>query len=148
MCSQSYGLSYSHVWMWELDHKDWVPETWCFWALVLEKTLECSWDSKKIKPINPKGNKSWIFIRRIDAEAEAPILWPPNARSWLIGKDPDAGKNWGQEEKRVTEDKMVEWHHQLNGHELEWTLGDSKGQGSLTWVAKNWTGLSDWAITI
>jgi len=108
--SQSYGFSSSHVWMWVLDYKEsWVPKNWCFWTVVLEKTLESPLDSKEIKPVNPKGNQSWIFIGRndADAEAEAPILWPSDVKSWLIGKDSDAGKDWGQEEKGVTEDDMV-----------------------------------------
>ena len=108
--------------------KSWAPKNWCFWTVVLEKTLESALDSKKIKPVNPKRNQHWIFIRRTDAEAEAPILWPPDAKNWLIGKDPDAGKDWGQE-KRVIEDEMLGWHHWLNGHEFEETPG--KGQGSL-----------------
>ena len=98
--SQSYGFSSSHVWKWELDHKEsWVPKNWCLQTVVLERTLESPLDSKEIKPVNPKGNQPWIFIGRTDAKTEAPILWPPNAKSWLIGKDPDAGKDWGQEEK-------------------------------------------------
>ena len=117
--NQSCGSSSSHVWMWELDHKkSWAPENWCFWTVVLGKTLESPLDSK-IQPVNPKGNQSWIFIVRTDAEAETPILWPPYAKNWLIGKDPDAGKNWRQEEKVMTEDEMVRWHHWLNGHESE-----------------------------
>ena len=116
--SQSCGLSSSHVWMWELDHKEsWVPTNWCFWTVVLERTLESPLDSKEIKPVNPKGNQSWIFIGRTEAEAKAPILWPSDMKNWLIGKDPDAGKVWGQEEKGMTEDEMVVWHHWLNGHE-------------------------------
>ena len=115
MGSQSYGFSSNHVWIWELDLKEgWAPKNWCFQTVVLEKTLESLLDSK-IKPINPKGNKPWIFIGRTDAEAEAPILWPPDARSWLIRKDPDAGKDWRQKKKGTTEDKMAGWHHQLNG---------------------------------
>ena len=102
-----------------------------FWIMVLEKTLESPMDSKEITPINPKGNQSWIFIERTDAEAEASILWAPDAKNWLVGKDPDAGKDWGQEEKGSTEAEMVGWHHQLNGHEFEQILGDSEGQGSL-----------------
>ena len=117
--SQDYGFSSSHVWMWELYYKEsWVPKNWCFWTVVLEKT-ESPLDCKEIKPVNPKGNHSWIFIERNDAEAEAPILWPPDAKNWLAGKDPDAGKDWGREEKGTTEDEMVGWHHQLNGHEFE-----------------------------
>ena len=139
--SQSYVFSSSHVWMWELDHKEsWAPKNWCFWTVVLEKTLESPLDSKEIKPVNPKGNEPWIFIRRTDAEAEAPILWPPDAKSQLIRKDSDAGKDWGQEEKGMTEDEMVGWHHWLNGCEFEQTSGDSEGQGSLAccgpWVRK------------
>ena len=117
--SQSYGFS-SHVWLWELDYKEsWVPKNWCFWTVVLEKTLESPLDCKEIQPGNPKGDQSWIFIGRTDAEAETPILWPPDAKSWLIGKDPDAGKDWRQKEKGMTEDEMVGWHHCLNRHEFE-----------------------------
>ena len=120
--SQSYGFSNSHVWMWELNHKEgWAPKSWCFWTVVLEKTLDNPLDCKEIQPVHPKGNQSWIFIRRTDAEAEALILWPPHVKSWLIGKDPNAGKDWGQEEKGMTEDEMVEWHHPLKGHEFEQT---------------------------
>ena len=112
--SQSYGFSSSHVWMWELDHKgSWVPKAWCFWTVVLEKTLESPLDCKEIQPVNPKGNQPWIFIRRTDAEAEALILWPPDVKNWLIVKDPDAGKDWRQEEKGTTEDEMIGWHHWL-----------------------------------
>ena len=117
--SQRYGFSSSHVWMWELDHKEsWVPKNWCFWTVVLEKTLQSPLDCKEIKTVNPKGNKSWIFIGITDAEAETPILWPSDLKKWLTGKDPDAGKDWMQE-KGKTEDEMVEWHHWLDGHELE-----------------------------
>ena len=129
---QSYGFSSGHVWMWEMDHrKGWEPNNWCFKTVVLMKTLESPLDNKEIKAVNPKGNQPWIFTGRTDAEAEAPILWPPDVKSWLIGKDPDAGKDWGQEENRVTENEMVGWHHQFNEHELEQTLGDSEGQGGL-----------------
>ena len=110
------------------------PKNWCFWAVVLEKTLERPLDCKEIKPVNPKGNQSWIFIRRTDAEAEAPVLWPPDVKSWLIGKDSDAGsagRDWGQEEKGMTEDEMAGWHHQLDGHGFGWTLGVGDGQGGL-----------------
>ena len=132
LSSQSYGFSCSHVWMWGLDHKEsWAPKNWCFWTVVLEKTLEGPLDCKEIQPVNPKGNQSWIFIERTDAEAEAPILWPPDANNWVIRKDPDAGKDWRQEEKGTTEDEMVGWHHQLDGHELEQAPGDGEGQGSL-----------------
>ena len=120
--------------MWELDHKEgWAPKNWCFWTVVLEKTLESPLDCKEIQPVNPKGNQSWIFIGRTDAEAEAPILWPPDVKSWLIWKDPDDEKDWRQEEKGTTEDEIVGWHHQLNGHEFEQALGDAEGQGSLAW---------------
>ena len=103
--SQSYGFFSSHVWMWELDYKDsWAVKNWCFWTVVLEKTLESPFDRKEIQPVNPKGNQSWIFIGSTDAEAETPILWPPDGKNWLTGKDPDAGKDWRQEEKGTTED--------------------------------------------
>ena len=106
--SQSYGFSSSHVWMWELDHKEnWAPKNWCYWTVVLEKTLESPLDCKEIQPVHPKGNQPWIFTGRTDTEAEAPILWPPDAKSQLIGKDPDAGKDWRQKEKRVAENEMV-----------------------------------------
>ena len=127
----SNGFSCSHVQMWDLDHKEgWMLKNWCFQKVVLKKT-EIPLDSKEIKPVNPKRNQPWIFIGRTDAEAEAPILWPPDAKNWFIGKDPDAGKNWRQEEKVTTEDEMVGSHHQLSGHEFEQTLGNSEGQGIL-----------------
>ena len=130
--SEGYGFSSSHVWMWELDYKEsWVLKIWCFWTVVLEKTLESPLDSKEIQSVYPKGDGSWVFIGRTDVEAETPILWPPDVKGWLIGKDPDAGKDWGQEEKGITEDEMVRWHHQLNGHEFGQTPGDIEGQGSL-----------------
>ena len=122
-------FSNSHIWMWELDHKEgWALKNWCFWTMVLEKTLESSLDCKKIKSVHPKGNQSWIFIGRTDAEA--PILWSPNAKNWLLRKDPDAGKDWRQEEKGMIENEMVGWHHQLYGHEQAPGVGN--GQGSLT----------------
>ena len=118
--------------MWELDYKEsWAPKNRCFWTVVLEKILESSLDCKKIKPVNPKGNQSWIFIGRTDAEARTPIPWPPDAKDWLIWKDPDAGKDWGQEEKRMTENEMVGWYHWLDGREFEQALGVGDGQGSL-----------------
>ena len=118
LSSQSYGFSSSHTWMWELDHKESrVLKNWCFWTVVLEKTLECPLDCKEIKPVNPKGNQSWIFIGRSNAEVETPILWSCDAKSRLIGKDPDGGKDWRQEEKGTTEDEMVRWYHWLNGCE-------------------------------
>ena len=105
------------VWMWELDYKEsWVPKNWCFWTVVLGNTLESPLDCKEIQQVHPKGNQSWIFIGRTDTEAETPILWPPDAKSWLIWKNPDARKDWGQEEKGTTEDEMVGWHHWLSGH--------------------------------
>ena len=122
-----------------------MPKNWCFWTVVLEKTLESPSDCKESQPVHPKGNQSWIFIGRTDAEAEAPILWLPDAKNWLIWKDPDAGKDWGQEEKRVTEDEMAGWHHWLDGHESEWATGlaccGSWGRKSWTWVS-NWTELN------
>ena len=116
--------------MWELDCKEsWVPKNWCFWTVVLEKTLESPLDCRKIKPVSPEENQSWIG--RIDAEAEAPIFWPPDVKNWFVGKDPSAGKDLKQEEKGMTKDKIVEWHHRLNGHKFEQALGVDDGQGSL-----------------
>ena len=130
--SQCYGFSSSHVQMWELDYKEsWAKKNWCFWIVVLEKTLETPLDCKKIKPVNPKGYQRWILIGRIDAEAETLILWPPDAKSQLIGKDPYAGKDWRREEKGTTEDETVGWHHRLDGHEFEQALGAGDGQGGL-----------------
>ena len=118
--------------MWELDYKEsWVPKNWCFWTMVLEKTLESPLDCKEIKLVNTKGDQSWTFIGRTDAEAEAPILRPPDMKIWLIGKDPGAGKDWRQEEKGMTEDAMIGWHHQLDGHEFEQAPGVDEGQRSL-----------------
>ena len=118
--------------MWELDYKEgWVLKNWCFWTVVLEKTLESPLECKEIQPVHLKENQSWICIGRTDAEAETPILWPPDVKSWLIEKDPDAGKDWRQEEKGMTEDEMVGWHHWLNTHESDQTLWDSGRQGSL-----------------
>ena len=144
--------------MWELDHKEgWAPKSWCFQTVVLEKTLESPSDCKEIQSVHPKGDQSWIFIGRTDVEAEAPILWPPDGKSWLIGKDPDAGKDVGQEEKGITEDEMIGWHHWLNGHGFGWTLRVGDGQGGLVccgswghkesdttatelnWMYKTWT---------
>ena len=129
---QSYGFSSSHVWMWELDcEESWALKNWCFWTVVLEKSLESPLDCKEIQTVNLKGNQSWIFIERTDAEAEAPILWPLDVKNWLIGKDLDAGKDWRQE-NGTTEDEMAGWHHWLDGHESEWTPGVGDGQGGLT----------------
>ena len=138
----------------ELDHKEsWAKKNWCFWTVVLEKTLESPLDCKEIQPVNPKGNQSWIFIRRIDAEAEAPIIWPPDAKNWLIGKDPSAGKDWGQEEKGTPEDETVGWHHQFDGHELKQAPGVGDGQESLVhcslWgcrVGHDWATELNWYV--
>ena len=130
--NQGYGFSSSHVWMWELDYKEsWVLKNWWFLTVGLEKTLESPFNCKEIKPVNPKGNQSWIFTGRPDVEAEAPILWPPGAKSWVIRKDPDVGKDWRQEEKGTTKDETVRRHHWLNGHEFEQAPGDNEGQGDL-----------------
>ena len=138
--------------MWELDYKEsWAPKNWCFWTVVLEKTLESPLDCKEIQPVHPKGDQSWVFIGRTDAET--PILWPPDVKSRLIWKDLDAGRDWGQE-KGTTEDEMAGWHHRLNGHELGWTPGVGGGHGSLAccgswgrkesdtteWLNSYWTG--------
>ena len=125
-------LSSGHVWMWELDcEESWVLKNWCFSTMVLEKTLESPLDCKEIQPVHPKGDKSWVFIGRTDAEAETPVLWPPHAKYWPIWKDPDAGKDWRQEEKGTTEDEMVGWCHRLNGHGFGRTPGVDDGQGGL-----------------
>ena len=158
LSSQGYGFSSGHVWMWELDYKEgWVPNNWCSWTVLLEKTLESPLDCKEIQPVHPKGDQSWVFIGGTDVEAESPVLWPPHAKSRLIGKNPDGGKDWGQEEKGMTEDEMVGWHHWLNGHGFEWTLGVGDGQGGLVccglWCGKesdmterlNWTELN-WSL--
>ena len=132
LSSQSYGFSSSHVWMWELGHKEsWALKNWCYWNVELKKTLESLLDGKEIKPVNPKGKQPWILIARFDAEAEAPVLWSPDVKSWLTGKDPDNGKDWGHEEKGATEDEMAWWHHGLDGRESEWPPGDGDGQGGL-----------------
>ena len=153
--SQGYGFSSGHLGMWELDcEESWAPKNRCFWTAVLEKTLESSLDCKEIQPVHPKGDQSWLFIGRTDAEAETPILWPPHVKSWLTGKDPDAGRDWGQEEKGTTEDEMAGWHHWLDGHEFEWSPEVGDGQGGLacydSWGCKesdtterlNWTELN------
>ena len=143
--------------MWELDcGESWAPKNWCFWTVVLEKTLECPLDCKEIQPVHPKGDQSWVFIGRTDIEAETPILWPPNVKSWLTGKDPDTGTDWRQEEKGMTEDEVVGWYHRLDGHGFGWTPGVGYGQGGMaccdSWDCKesnttewlNWTELSPW----
>ena len=144
--SQDYGFSSSHVWMWELDYKEsWVQKKWCLWTVVLKKTLESPLDCKEIQPVHPKGNQSWIFIGRTDVEAETPTLWPPDAKNWLIGKDPDAGKDWRQQEKGMTEDEMVEWHQQLNGHDH----GVRKSRTRLSdWTELKYTQRSTWKKSI
>ena len=147
--------------MWKLDYKEsWAPNNWCFWIAVLEKTLEGPLDCKAIQPGHPKGDQSWIFIGRTDAEAKTPILWPPDVKSWLIGKDPDAGKDWRWEEKGTTEDEMVGWHHWLDRYEFEQVPGVGDGQGSLAccspWGCKesdvteqlNWTDEAEWASLV
>ena len=150
---QGYGFSSGHVFIWELDcEESWTPKNWCFWTVVLEKTLESPLDSKEIKLVTPKGNQPWIFMGRTDAEA--PIVWPPDGMSWLIGKDPDAEKDCRQEETGVTENEMVEWHNQMSHefeqthrHKFEQTPGDGEGRGSLVccspWVARSWTRLGN-----
>ena len=142
--------------MWELDYKkSWVLKNWCFWTMALEKTLESPMDCNEIQPVYSKGDHSWVFFGRNDVKAETPVLWLPHAKSWLIGKDSDAGRDWGQEEKGTTEDEMAGWHHRLNGHEFGWTPGVGDGQGGLaccnSWGHKeldrterlNWT---EWKI--
>ena len=147
--SQGYGFPSDHVWMWELDYKEsWVLKNWGFWTVVLEKTLESPWDCKEIQPVHPKGDQSWVFIGRTDAEAETPILWPSDVKNWLIGKDPHVWKDWRWKEKGTTEDELVGCHYWLKGHEFGWTPGAGDGQGGLACcsprVAKSWTRLSDW----
>ena len=139
---------------WELDcEESWAPKKWCFWTVVLEKTPESPLDCKEIQPVHSKGDQSWVFFGGNDAKAEAPVLWPPHAKSWLIGKDSDAGRDWGQEEKGTSEDELAGWHRWLDGRESEWTLGVGDGQGGLaccdSWGCKesdtteqlNWTEL-------
>ena len=132
----------------QLDYKEsWTPKNWCFWTVVLEKTLESPLDCKEIQPVHSEGDQSWTFIGRTDAASETPILWPPDVKNWLTGKDSDAGKGWRQAEKGTTEDERVGWHHRLNGHEFEQALGVGDGQGGLAMlhgVVKSHTGLSDW----
>ena len=144
--SQGYGFSSGHVWMWKLDcEESWAPKNWCFWTVVLEKTLDSPLDCKEIQPVNPKGNHSWIFIGRTDSEAETPILFPLDVKSWLIRKCPDAGKDWRQKEKGLTEDEMVGWYYRLDGHEFEQAPGVSDGQGRL--VCHSPRGHKEWART-
>ena len=120
VCLVKASFSSGRVWMWELDcEESWVPKNWCFWTVVLEKTLESPLDCKEVQPVHPKGDQSWVLIGRSDAKAETPILWPPHAKRWLIGKDSDAGRDWGQEEKGTTEDEMAGWHRPFDGHVFE-----------------------------
>ena len=142
------------------NKESWTPKNWCFWNMVLEKTLESPLDCKETQPVPPKGNQFWLFIGGIDAEAETPVLWPPDVKSWLIWKEPDAGKDWGQEEKGKTEDEMVGWHHRLDGHGFGWTPGVGNGQGGLaccsSWGPKeldmterlNWTELCTTLVSL
>ena len=147
-----YGFSSGHVWMCEFDCEEtWAPKNWCFWTAVLEDILESPLDCKEIQPVHSKGDQSWVFFGRNDTKAETPVLWPPHVKSWLVGKDSDAGRDRGQEEKGTTEDEMAGWHHRLEGHEFGWTLGVGDGQGGLvccnSWGCKeldtteqlNWT---------
>ena len=135
--------------MWQLNYEEsWALKNWCFWTVVLEKTLESPLDYKEIQPVHPKGDQSWVFIGRSDFEAETPKLWPPDTKSWLIGKDPDAGEDWGQEEKGMTEDEMVGWHHQLNGHGFGWTPGVGDGQGGLLRFMGSQRVRHDWATEL
>ena len=135
-----------HIWLWELDcEESWPPKNWCFWTVVLEKTLESPLDCKKIQPVHSEGDQPWDLFGRTDAKAETPVLWPPHGKSWLIGKDSDAGKDWRQEEKGTTEDEMAGWHHRLDGRESEWTPGVGEARHAAIYgVAKSRTRLSDW----
>ena len=146
--SQGYGFSCGHVWMWELDcEESWVPKNWCFWTVVLEKTLESPLNCKEIQQVHSKGDQSWVFFGRSDAKVETPILWPPHVKSWLIGKDSNAGRDWRQEEKGTTEDEMAGWCHRLDGHEFEWSPGVGDGQGGLaccnSWGCKE-SDMTEW----
>ena len=144
------GFSSSRVWKWELDYKEsWALKNWCFWTVLLEKTLESPLNCKEIQPVHPK-DQSWVFIGGTDVEAATPILWPPDEKSWLIGKDPDAGKDWGQEEKGTTEDEMVGWHHQHNGHGFGWTpgVGDGQGRPGMLWFMGSQRVGHDWVTEL
>ena len=151
LSSQGYGASSSHVWMRKLNYTEsWALKNWCFWIMVSEKPLQSPLDCMEIHPVNPEGNQSWIFIGKTDSEAEIPIPWPPDVKSWLTGEVPDAGKDWRWEEKGMTDDEVFGWHHQLNGHEFEWTPGDGERQGGLVccspWGCKRVRHF--WTITI
>ena len=148
--SQGYGFSCGHVWMWELDCEEgWAPKNWCFWTVVLEKTVESPLDCKEIQSVHSERDQPWDFFGRNDAKAETPILWPPHVKSWLIGKDSDAGRDWGQEEKGTTEDETAGWHHWLDGRESQWTPGVGDGQGGLaccdSWGRKE-SDTTEWLI--
>ena len=147
---QGCGFSSGDVWMWELDYKEsWVLKNWCFWTVVLEKTLESPLDCKEIQQVHPKGDQSWVFIGRTDVEAETPILWPPDAKSWLIGKDPDARKDWGQEEKGTTEDERVGWRHRLDEHGFGCTPGVGDGKvGLVCWGSWGRRVRHDWVTEL
>ena len=138
----------------DYPENSWALKNWCFWTVELERTLESPLNCKEIQPVHPKGNQSWIFIGRTDAEAEGPVFWPPDVKNWLIGKDPDAGKDWRQEEKGLTENKMVELHHQLDAHEFEQVLGvwwwteREAWHAAVRGVENSWTQLSDWTELI
>ena len=158
LSSQSYGFFSGQVWMYKLDHKEsWVPKNWCFWTVVLEKTLESPWDCKEIQPVHPKGDQSWVFIGRTDTDVETPILWPPDVKNQLIGKDPDAGKDWRKKEKGMTEDEMVGWHHWLSGHEFgkvwELVMDREAWRAAVHGVSKSltelnyWTGWLNWCVS-
>ena len=154
--SQGYGFSCGYIWMWELDCEEgWVPKNWRFWTVVLEKTLESPLDCKEIQPVHSEGDQPWVFSGRNDAKAETPVLWPPHAKSWLIGKDSDAGRDWGQEEKGTPEDEMAGWHHWLDGRESRWTPGVGDGQGGLaccdSWgcrVGHDWATELNWTESL
>ena len=150
LSSEGSGFSSGHVWMWELDYKEsWAPKNWCFWTVVLEKTLESPLDCQETQPVHLKGDQSCVFIGGTGVEAETPILQSPDVKSWLIWKDPDAGKDWRQEEKGMTEDEMVGWHHQLSGHGFGWTPGVGDGQGGLALqrVRHDWATELNWTET-